>query len=101
MAGKIEIDPVMTDLVSRERDEEKWNPVFLNNHATTETPEHDDVSIKRHHALGNIKKGVRPDAFRDTKPGGDRRSGEPRRRWLAKLPRHPFNPQKEALSLIS
>ena len=34
-----------------ERDEEKWLPVFLINHATTKTPEHDDVSIKHHHAL--------------------------------------------------
>ena len=51
--------------------------------------------------LGNINKGGRPDAFRDTNPGADERSGEPRRRWLAKLPRRPFYPQKEALSLIS
>ncbi len=34
-----------------ERDEEKWNPVFLINHATPEKREHDDVSIKHHHAL--------------------------------------------------
>ena len=34
-----------------ERDEEKWLPVFLINHATTKNPEHDDVSIKHHHAL--------------------------------------------------
>ena len=34
-----------------ERDEEKWNPVFLANHATTEKLEHDEVSIKHHHAL--------------------------------------------------
>ena len=34
-----------------ERDEEKWNPVFLANHATIEKLEHDEVSIKHHHAL--------------------------------------------------
>ena len=51
--------------------------------------------------LGNLNKRVRTDAFRDTYSGGDERSGEPRRRWLAKLPRRPFYPQKEALSLIS
>ena len=34
-----------------ERDEEKWNPVFLANHAIPEKPEQDDVSIKHHPAL--------------------------------------------------
>ena len=33
------------------RDEEKWHPVFLTNHATTRNLWHDDVSIKHHHAI--------------------------------------------------
>ena len=34
-----------------ERDDKKWVPVFVINHATTRNPERDDVSFKRHHAL--------------------------------------------------
>ena len=41
----------LANLKALERDEEKWNPVFLVNHATTEKLEQDDVSIKHHLAL--------------------------------------------------
>ena len=37
-----------------ERDEERWNPVFLANHATTEKSEQDEVSIKHHPALESV-----------------------------------------------
>ena len=33
------------------REEEKWNPVFLYIHATTENLDQDDVSIKHHPEL--------------------------------------------------
>ncbi len=42
------------------RDAEKWNPVFLNTHAIPENPAHDDVSIKRHHALAENRRYKSP-----------------------------------------
>ena len=41
-----------------ERDEEKWNPVFRENHATTRNPERDDVSIKHHPALEAVEEAL-------------------------------------------
>ena len=38
-------------------DEEKWNPVFLTNHATTGKREWDDVSFKHHPTLERSKTG--------------------------------------------
>ena len=57
IAAKWPIVPGGTLSTIIERDEEKWNPVFLANHATTEKLEHDEVSIKHHHALATSALG--------------------------------------------
>ncbi len=54
-----------------ERDEEKWNPVFLVNHATTKKLARDDVSIKHHPALAALQTLI-----------GNRDAGQTRRHRL-------------------
>lgn len=43
--GSVDADQML------ERGEEKWAPVFLNNHATAQKREQGDVSVQHHHAL--------------------------------------------------